>query len=89
MATIQEKNPHKSLVEVRNSIEIVTGCIRKEAAAIANNLTHEQCDAVVKADGDEAKIKQAIQPVKPVVEPVIEKKPEPVKADEKPKQHQK
>lgn len=75
MTTEQEKNPHKSLVEVRNTIEITTECSRKEAAAIANNLTHAQCDAIVQADGDEAKVKAAIKPV-------VEKAAEP----EKPKQ---
>ncbi|MEQ8636905.1 hypothetical protein [Gimesia maris] len=76
MATIQEKNPHKSLVEVRNTIEVVTECTRKQAAAIANNLTHAQCDAIVKADGDKAKVEAAIKPV-------VEAKPEPAKVEDK------
>lgn len=59
--TDQEKEPHASLVEVRNTIEVVTGVPRREAAAIANQLTSTQCDAVVKADGDPEKVKQAIQ----------------------------
>jgi len=63
MSTEQEKNPHKSLVEVRNTIEILTECTRKQAASIANHLTHAQCEAIVEADGDEAKVKAAIRPV--------------------------
>lgn len=76
MATIQEKNPHKSLVEVRNTIQVVIDCSRKEAADIANNLNHSQCDAIVKADGDKAKVEAAIKPV-------VEAKPE--KVEDKPK----
>jgi len=76
MRTEQEKNPHKSLVEVRNTIEIITECTRREAAIIANSLTHAQCDAIVKADGDEAKVKAAIKPVvEKAVEPVEVKQP--------------
>lgn len=74
--TEQEKAPHRSLVEVRNAIEAANeNRSRKEAAKIANSLTHKQCDAVVAADGDAAKVEQAI---KPVVE-----KPEPAKVETK------
>jgi len=69
--TEQEKAPHKSLVEVRNAIEVAKECGRKEAAGIANKLTYKQCDLVVAADGDKGKIEQAIKTVveKPAPKP--------------------
>ena len=62
--TEQEKNPHASLVEVRNAIEATLDGTnsRAQAAAIANELTHDQCDKIVAADGDVAKIKAAMKP---------------------------
>lgn len=72
--TEQEKAPHKSLVEVRNAIEVAKECSRKEAAGIANKLTHKQCDLVVAADGDKGKIEQAIKPVVEKPEPAPEPK---------------
>lgn len=73
--TEQEKNPHSSLVEVRNAIEATLdgNKCRSQAAAIANELTHEQCDKIVAADGDIAKIKAAM---KPAEQKVVEKKTE-------------
>lgn len=61
--TDQEKNPHPSLVEVRNAIEATLdgNQCRSQAAAIANELTHDQCDKIVAADGDAAKIKAAMK----------------------------
>ena len=58
--TDQEAHPHASLVQVRNTIEVITGCTRREAASTANKLTCEQCDAIVKADGDADKVKAAL-----------------------------
>lgn len=77
--TPQEKQPHESLVSVRNSIEAALECTRREAASIANQLTGEQCDKVIAADGDAKKIKAAIEPVdsKP------QSKPEPQKTQSK------
>ena len=72
--TEQEQAPHASLVEVRNSIQVATDCSRKEAAEIANNLTAKQCDAVVAADGDKAKIATATAPAKAVVKKASEDK---------------
>lgn len=77
MATEQELNPHKSLVEVRNSIQFATECGRKQAAEIANQLTGGQCDAVVAADGDKKKIEDAIQPAKKQAEAVKEQAAKP------------
>lgn len=71
--TEQEKAPHKSLVQVRNAIEVAKECSRKEAAVIANMLTNKQCDLVVAADGDKGKIEQAIKTVVEKPDP----KPEP------------
>jgi len=69
----QQKTPHASLVQIRNVIEVVTECSRKDAAEIAGNLTVDQCNRIVSADGDAAKIKEAIKPkateTKPVEEP--------------------
>lgn len=75
--TEQEKAPHKSLTEVRNAIEVAKDCTRAAAAKIANELTHKQCDAVVAADGDKAKVLQAIKPVaeKPAPPKVETKQP--------------
>lgn len=62
--TAQEKQPHESLIEVRNSIEVALGDgTRRKAASIANNLTHDQCDKVIAANGDTGKVLAAINPV--------------------------
>lgn len=75
--TEQEKNPHLSLVSVRNCIETCLDVPRSEAAVIANSLSHEQCDDVVAADGDAKRVEAAIQTAKAVTEekPVAPKKP--------------
>lgn len=61
--TEQEKKPHPSLIEVRNSIEVALGetGTRRKAANIANQLTHDQCDKVVEANGDTSKVMSAIK----------------------------
>ncbi len=84
MSTEQEKKPHKSLVQVRNTIETVTKCTRKQAAEIANGLTASQCDKVVEADGDAAKVAEAIKPIpKPKAAPKAEEKADPKKGPAK------
>lgn len=67
--TQQEQQPHESLVQVRNAIQSSLECPRKEAALIANELTHDQCEKVVAADADKAKVEAAIKNVKPKLEP--------------------
>lgn len=81
--TSQEQNPHRSLVQVRNSIECSLGVTRSHAASIANGLSNLQCDLVVRADGNKQHIQDAIQPAKPKPELKVEPK---AKAEPKPTQ---
>ena len=62
----QEKDPHPSLVQVRNSLEVALVLTRGEAANAANGLSHKQCDDIVAAHGDAGKIKAVLKPPKNV-----------------------
>lgn len=62
--TPQEKKPHKSLVECRNLIQDACGLIRSEAAALCNQLTHREVDAVLSAGNSKTKIESALKRVR-------------------------
>ena len=68
--TQQEKQPHASLVQVRNSIEAAKGVTRLQAAGIANNLTDEQCEAVLAAGAKkgQAATKAVLEAIEPILE---------------------
>lgn len=59
--TPQEVNPHAELIRVRNLVQEHCGVTRKEAASIANHLSHEECDQVLEAADDAKKVQHVAE----------------------------
>ncbi|MCH8243562.1 MAG: hypothetical protein IH897_13270 [Planctomycetes bacterium] len=53
--TEQEIKPHPRLVEVRQIVENGCGRKRADAARVANHLTHQECDKILKLGSNDGK----------------------------------